>query len=81
MTYFQLETIAAPLASLVAFFGLSARRTEAPTLIPAPAAPVATRVGQEPVAAAPVASSVYPEYGADSNCGWMTGAIAAFRAF
>ncbi len=85
MTYFLLETIAVPLASLATFLGLQGRSASQPLReSPAPAPIVASR----PAEAAPVSTAdaqtecaLYPEYGFDSNSGWMTGAIAAFRAF
>jgi hypothetical protein len=83
MTYFLLDTIAVPLASLATLFGFSARSAAPLAPAPVPASVVAFRSAEEPAptAASPAASTVFPDYGADSNCGWMTGAIAAFRSF
>jgi hypothetical protein len=82
MSYFLLDTIAVPLASLAALLGFSARSAP-PASAPIPAPVAAHRPVEEPAptAAPPAASSVFPDYGADSSCGWMTGAIAAFRTF
>jgi hypothetical protein len=84
MTYFLLETIAVPLASLATFLGLHGRAASQPLQD----SPTPVAVASRPAEAAPVsagdaqaASTVYPDYGYDSNSGWMTGAIAAFRAF
>jgi hypothetical protein len=82
MTHFLMDTIAMPLAALAALFGSSARQASprAPACLPASAAP--TRPAEEAApSASPAASTIYPDYGAETNCGWMTGAIAAFRSF
>jgi hypothetical protein len=84
MTYFLLETIAVPLASLATFLGLHARSASQPPQEPsAPVAIVSRPAEVPPVSAADAqaASAVYPDYALDSNSGWLTGAIAAFRAF
>ena len=83
MTYFLLETIAAPLASLATLLGLQARSASQPAPeavvrpVPVPSRPAeAASVSPND---APAEGGVYPDYrGYDSGC--MAGVMAAMRA-